>query len=87
MPGQSQKSQQCQIRFSLKGKPRHPYPLNGIIGMTNLALDKNIPDDIRKYLINIDKCSHFLLSLVNDILDLRKVETGNLELHPEPLLF
>jgi signal transduction histidine kinase/CheY-like chemotaxis protein len=62
-------------------------PLNGIIGMTNLALDKNIPDDIRKYLINIDKCSHFLLSLVNDILDLRKVETGNLELHPEPYSF
>ena len=59
-------------------------PLNGIMGMTNLALDEQLPPAAREYLQKIDESSHFLLALINDILDMTKVESGKLELHPEP---
>jgi signal transduction histidine kinase/CheY-like chemotaxis protein len=58
-------------------------PLNGIIGMTYLALDEEMPASVRSYLKKIDESSHFLLTLVNDILDMSKVESGKMELHPE----
>jgi signal transduction histidine kinase/ActR/RegA family two-component response regulator len=58
-------------------------PLNGIMGMTSLALDEKLPDAAREYLNKIDESSHFLLALINDILDMTKVESGKLELHPE----
>jgi signal transduction histidine kinase/AmiR/NasT family two-component response regulator len=58
-------------------------PLNGIMGMTSLALDEKLPTAAREYLQKIDESSHFLLMLINDILDMSKVESGKLELHPE----
>ena len=58
-------------------------PLNGIIGMTALAKDEQDPGKIRDYLEKIDESGHFLLGLVNDILDMSKVESGKVELHPE----
>ena len=58
-------------------------PLNGIMGMTSLALDEKLPDAAMEYLHKIDESSHFLLLLINDILDMSKVESGKLELHPE----
>ena len=58
-------------------------PLNGIMGMTSLALDEKLPDVAREYLHKIDESSNFLLALINDILDMSKVESGKLELHPE----
>ena len=45
-------------------------PLNGIMGMTNLALDEQLPSAAREYLQKIDESSHFLLALINDILDM-----------------
>lgn len=59
-------------------------PLNGIIGMTALAMDEEDPDVMKGYLSKIDGSGHFLLTLVNDILDMSKIEAGKLQLHPEP---
>jgi len=60
-------------------------PLNGIIGMTALAKgESGNPAGTVEYLEKIDSSSHFLLSLVNDILDMAKVESGKMELHTEP---
>ncbi len=60
-------------------------PMNAIIGMTALALDEiNNPDAIKDYLTKINTSSHFLLGLVNDILDMEKIERGAMELHKEP---
>ena len=59
-------------------------PLNGIIGMTDLAMDEMNLSQVRAYLKKIDESSHFLLALVNDILDMSKVESGKMELHLEP---
>jgi len=58
-------------------------PLNGIIGMTALAEDEEDPQAVRSYLEKIDESSNFLLSLVNDILDMSRIESGKISLHPE----
>lgn len=59
-------------------------PLNGVIGMTGLAREKNKDVEIDSFLGKIDVSSHYLLDLVNDILDLSKINAGKMELHPEP---
>jgi signal transduction histidine kinase/FixJ family two-component response regulator/type II secretory pathway pseudopilin PulG len=58
-------------------------PLNGIIGMTALAKDEKDRDTVDRYLGKIDGSGHFLLTLVNDILDMSKIEAGKMQLHPE----
>jgi len=60
-------------------------PLNHILGFTELVLDKNFGDlnEIQEeYLTDVHNSSKHLLSLINDILDLSKVEAGKLELEP-----
>lgn len=59
-------------------------PLNGVIGMTALAREKNQDREVQGFLEKIDISSHYLLSLVNDLLDLTKINAGKMELHPEP---
>lgn len=58
-------------------------PLNGIIGMTGIARKENQDPAIADYLSKIDSSGHFLLGLVNDILDMSKVESHKMQLHPE----
>ena len=60
-------------------------PLNHIIGFTELVLDKNFGElnEIQEeYLNDVHSSSEHLLSLINDILDLSKVEAGKLEYRP-----
>jgi len=60
-------------------------PLNHILGFTELVVDKNFGDlnDIQEeYLNDVLSSSKHLLSLINDILDLSKVEAGKFELEP-----
>ena len=60
-------------------------PLNHIIGFTELVVDKNFGDlneTQEEYLTDALHGSKHLLSLINDILDLSKVEAGKLELQP-----
>jgi signal transduction histidine kinase/PAS domain-containing protein/ActR/RegA family two-component response regulator len=59
-------------------------PLNGIMGMTYLTQEMKLPAEAKRNLANIDVSSKFLLSLINDVLDMSKVESGKLILHPEP---
>ncbi len=63
-------------------------PLNAIIGFSELMYDGSIPldDETRhEYLGDILTSGRHLLQLINDVLDLAKVEAGKLELHPEPI--
>ncbi|MCH1942003.1 ATP-binding protein [Holdemania massiliensis] len=60
-------------------------PLNGIIGMVEIGKNHiEEPDRIRNCLEKITLSSQHLLSLINDILDMSKIERGKVELHPEP---
>jgi signal transduction histidine kinase/CheY-like chemotaxis protein/HPt (histidine-containing phosphotransfer) domain-containing protein len=55
-------------------------PMNGIIGMTDLALDTSLSPEQRDYLETAKSSAEALLAILNDILDLSKVESGKLEL-------
>jgi PAS domain S-box-containing protein len=59
-------------------------PMNAILGMTDLALRNMASHELlRDYLGNIKTSGNQLLSIINDILDLSKVEAGVVELVPE----
>ncbi len=58
-------------------------PMNAIIGMTKLAKQTDNLSEINEYLDKIDSSSHFLLGIINDILDMSRIESGKLELHPQ----
>lgn len=51
-------------------------PLNGIVGMSYLALQSNLNVKQRNYIQKIDNSARILLSILNDILDLSKIEAG-----------
>ena len=60
-------------------------PMNAIIGLTYLAKDSaDDPEAVKTYLHKINESGKFLLSLINDILDMSKIENGSMELNPEP---
>jgi PAS domain S-box-containing protein len=55
-------------------------PLNGILGMTGLALETDLQPDQREYLDLVKSSAEALLSLVSDVLDFSKYEAGKLGL-------
>ena len=59
-------------------------PMNAIIGMTGLAEEEDDLAQIRDYLGKIDSAGNYLLSLLNDILDMSKIESGKFEIHKKP---
>lgn len=62
-------------------------PMNGVIGMTDLLLEQSEPgSQQREYLELIRQSGESLLNIINDILDLSKIEAGKITLHAEPFV-
>ena len=60
-------------------------PINGIMGITTLAKSAvDNPEKMTNYLEKIDGASHHLLSLVNDVLDMSRIERGKTQINPQP---
>jgi len=59
-------------------------PLNAIIGMTGLLLDDAMPPEKKDYVETIRSSSDALLSIINDILDISKIEGEKMELERQP---
>ena len=63
-------------------------PMNAIIGLDNLALhEPGISDNVKSYLEKIDNSAQHLLSLINDILDMSRIESGRMTLRNEEFSF
>lgn len=60
-------------------------PLNGVIGYSDMLLKgfADTPEKVQRYASNISSSGRHLLDMINDVLDIAKVESGKVELSPE----
>ena len=59
-------------------------PMNGLLGMLDLTLDSTLAGEQREQLQIAQRCAYSLLALLNDILDLSKIEAGKMTLERVP---
>ena len=57
-------------------------PMNAVIGMAELALRENLPTVVHEHVSTIKQSGQTLLAIINDILDISKIESGKLEIVP-----
>ncbi|MGN0700075.1 MAG: ATP-binding protein, partial [Oscillospiraceae bacterium] len=57
-------------------------PMNAIIGFTNIAKKQNKQEDVGKCLDKIEESSEHLLTLINDVLDISRIESGKIVYEP-----
>ncbi len=60
-------------------------PMNGIIGMIDLLNNSTLDEEQKDYVTTIKRSSETLLNILNDILDLSKLEAGKMQLRPSPI--
>ena len=60
-------------------------PMNAIIGFTNIAMKHNPPPEIKSCLNKISDSSEHLLALINDVLDISRIESGKIKYIPTPV--
>lgn len=76
-------SNQAKSRFLANVSHEIRTPLSGILGMISLLLTRDIPDDLKSDLQMVEESALTLSQLINDILDLSKVEADKVELLQE----
>lgn len=59
-------------------------PMNGIVGMTAVALESDMPPELRDYLETVQESADSLLRLLNELLDFAKIDAGKIELEHAP---
>ena len=58
-------------------------PMNAVVGMTEIMMRDDLPDKDMEYLQNIRSSGNALLDIINDILDISKIESGKMEIVPD----
>ena len=81
--GKSEQANRAKSEFLAHMSHELRTPLTGVLGMADLVLESDIGAEQREHLGILKQSAVGLLSIVNDILDLSKIEAGQLELCPE----
>ncbi|MCR4797184.1 MAG: DegV family EDD domain-containing protein [Lachnospiraceae bacterium] len=75
---------QAQSKFFSNMSHEIRTPINTIIGLNEMILRENASEEINEDAANIQAASKMLLHLINDILDMSKIESGQMELNKSP---
>ena len=84
---EAERSLKVKERFLANMSHEIRTPMNGVIGMIDLMIDTPLNDEQKDYVQTIRKSSETLLHILNDILDLAKIEAGKMALNEAPLVF
>ncbi|WP_245747903.1 PAS domain S-box protein [Methanolobus profundi] len=82
----AEESNQIKSEFIANMSHELRTPLNSVIGFSQILMEKtygNLNNKQMKHISNILKSGNHLLELINDILDISKIESGNMEYEPE----
>ena len=60
-------------------------PMNAIVGFTDIAMKRNPDKEVENCLKKIRQSSEYLMTLINDVLDISRIESGKLEYKPVPV--
>ena len=60
-------------------------PMNAIVGFTEIAMKRNPDKEVENCLKKIRQSSEYLMTLINDVLDISRIESGKLEYKPVPV--
>lgn len=82
--GDAQRATVAKSEFLAKMSHEIRTPVNGILGMTSIALDHEMPPEQRETLATVKESAEHLLSLINELLDHSKIEAGKLTLEKSP---
>jgi signal transduction histidine kinase/ActR/RegA family two-component response regulator len=82
---EAQQSSKLKSQFLANVSHEVRTPLNAIVGMSGLLLDTPIGGEQREFAVTIRDSSMSLLSIVNDLLDMSRIEAGKLTLSPGPM--
>jgi signal transduction histidine kinase len=80
----AQASERAKHQFLANMSHEIRTPMNAIKGMTDILIRRDPKDDQKEYLDSIKQSSDSLLVIINDILDISKIEAGKIELEHEP---
>ncbi len=81
----AEKSLKVKERFLANMSHEIRTPMNGVIGMIDLIASTKLDEEQQDYVKTIKKSSETLLHILNDILDLSKIEAGKMELRSNPV--
>ncbi len=84
MARQAEKANSAKSEFLANMSHEIRTPLNGVVGMLNLLEESNLPVEPREYVEMASTSAESLLHVINDILDISKIEAGRLDIEARP---
>lgn len=81
---QLREANESKTRFMMKMSHELRTPMNTIMGMSEMILRESRDEKIRDYALEVETAGNTMVSMVEEILDISRIENGNLELSIEP---